>query len=176
MKFIQSTHNDIDSIFELYDKATAYQGEVGILKWQGFERNMVEKTIDAGLQWQIVVDDEITCVFTLTLSDPLIWEEKNVDPAVYIHRIATNPKFRGQHFVKHIVTWVKQYAIENGKMFVRMDTGSGNDRLNNYYVSCGFTYLGVVKLKNTEGLPQHYQDGAFSLFEIKIQDTVDQGF
>lgn len=168
MKFIQSTQDDMDSIFELYDKATAYQGEVGILKWQGFERSMVEKTIEAGLQWQIVDDDEVACVFTLTLSDPLIWEEKNADPAVYIHRIATNPKFRGQHFVKSIVTWVKQYAVQNGKSYVRMDTGSGNDRLNNYYVSCGFTYLGVVKLKNTEGLPQHYQNGSFSLFEISL--------
>jgi ribosomal protein S18 acetylase RimI-like enzyme len=175
MKFIQSTQEDIDSIFQLYDEATAYQAEVGILKWQGFERIMVEKTIEAGLQWQIVVDDEIACVFTLTLSDPLIWEEKDADPAVYIHRIATNPKFRGRHFVKHIVSWVKEYAIENRKLYVRMDTGSGNDRLNNYYQSCGFTYLGVVKLKNTEGLPHHYQTGAFSLFEIKIQDAGDQG-
>lgn len=168
MKFKQSTQADINSIFQLYDEATAYQGEVGILKWQGFERSMVEKTIEAGLQWQIEIGDEVACVFTLTFSDPLIWEEKNADPAIYIHRIATNPKFRGQHFVKHIVTWVKQYAVENEKSYVRMDTGSGNDRLNNYYVSCGFTYLGVVKLKNTAGLPKHYQNGSFSLFEIKL--------
>lgn len=168
MKFIKSTQKDIDSIFQLYDEATVYQGEVGILKWQGFERSMVEKTIEEGLQWQIVIEDEVACVFTLTLSDPLIWEEKNEDPAVYIHRIATNPKFRGKHFVKHIVTWVRQYAIDNDKSYVRMDTGSGNERLNNYYISCGFNYLGVVKLKNTLGLPLHYQDGAFSLFEIKL--------
>lgn len=168
MKFIQSTRQDIDTIFQLYDYATAYQGEVGILKWQGFERSMVEKTIDDKVQWQIVIDGELACVFTLALNDPLIWEEKDKDPAIYIHRIATNPKFRGKHFVKHIVTWVKQYAIENGKSYVRMDTGSGNERLNNYYVSCGFNYLGVVKLKNTAGLPLHYQNGSFSLFEIKL--------
>lgn len=168
MRFIQSTKEDIDAIFKLYDYATAYQGEVGILKWQGFERSMVEKTIDEKLQWQIVIDDELACVFTLTLNDPLIWEEKDQDPAIYIHRIATNPKFRGRHFVKHIVEWVKKYALENGKSYVRMDTGSGNERLNNYYVSCGFNYLGVVKLKNTEGLPKHYQNGSFSLFEIKL--------
>ncbi|MEQ7801304.1 GNAT family N-acetyltransferase [Pedobacter sp. ASV1-7] len=168
MKFIQSTHQDIDGIFQLYNYATTYQGEVGTLKWQGFERSMVEKTIDQHLQWQIMLDDELACVFTLTLNDPLIWEEKDKDPAIYIHRIATNPKFRGKHFVKHIVEWVKKYALENGKLYVRMDTGSGNERLNNYYISCGFNYLGVVKLKNTAGLPKHYQDGSFSLFEIKL--------
>lgn len=168
MRFIKSTPEYIDAIFQIYDYATDYQAEVGILKWQGFERTMVEETIVEGLQWQIVIDAELACVFTLALNDPLIWEEKDADPAVYIHRIATNPKFRGKHFVKHIVEWVKQYAIENNKSYIRMDTGAGNERLNNYYVSCGFNYLGVVKLKDTTGLPLHYQDGHFSLFEIKL--------
>lgn len=168
MKIIQSTLQDIDAIFELYDAGTAYQKKLGIQNWQGFERTMVENTIEEGVQWQIVIDDELACVFTLALNDPLIWEEKDEDPAVYIHRIATNPKFRGRHFVKDIVTWVSVYASENHKSYVRMDTLSGNDKLNAYYVSCGFSYLGVVKLKNTAGLPLHYQGGSFSLFELKV--------
>nr|WP_121271381.1 GNAT family N-acetyltransferase [Pedobacter schmidteae] len=168
MKIIQSTLKDIDAIFELYDAGTAYQKKLGIQNWQGFERSMVQNTIEEGVQWQIVIDDELACVFTLALNDPLIWEEKDEDPAVYIHRIATNPKFRGRHFVKDIVAWVSAYASENQKSYVRMDTLSGNDKLNAYYVSCGFSYLGVVKLKNTAGLPLHYQDGSFSLFELKV--------
>ncbi|WP_205945313.1 GNAT family N-acetyltransferase [Pedobacter hiemivivus] len=168
MEVIKSTDQDIDAIFELYDAATAYQKVVGSINWLGFERAMVAQTIKDDLQWQIVVDGEMACVFTLTLSDPLIWEEKDKDPAVYIHRIATNPKFRGMHFVKHIVGWVKNYAVEKQKSYIRMDTGAGNEKLNNYYVSCGFTYLGVTKLTNTVGLPLHYAKGTFSLFEIKL--------
>ena len=45
------------------------------------------------------------CVWTVAFSDPLIWEEKNKDAAIYIHRIATNKKHRGHHYVKNIVTW-----------------------------------------------------------------------
>jgi ribosomal protein S18 acetylase RimI-like enzyme len=168
MEIVKSTNQDIEAIFKLYDAATAHQKTVGSLQWQGFERSMVEQTIKDGLQWQIVIDGEVACVFTLTLNDPLIWEEKDEDPAVYIHRIATNPKYRGKHFVKHIVEWVKQYAADHNKAYVRLDTGSGNDKLNDYYISCGFTYLGVTKLKNTEGLPLHYKEGSFSLFEIKL--------
>ncbi len=168
MNFIKSTYEDVDEILALYDVATAYQIEHGIMNWQGFERSMVQKTIDDGFQYQIVIDNEIACIFTLALNDPQIWDEKDVDPAVYIHRIATNPKFRGKHFVKHIVAWVKEYAIEHKKEYVRLDTLAGNEKLNNYYMSCGFNYLGVVKIKNATGLPAHYQDGSFSLFEIKI--------
>lgn len=168
MEIVKSTDQDIDVIFELYDAATAHQKAVAPMHWLGFERVMVAQTIKDGFQWQIVVDREIACVFTLALNDPLIWEEKDKDPAVYIHRIATNPKFRGMHFVKHIVDWVKAYAIEQHKSYIRMDTGAGNDKLNNYYVSCGFSYLGVTRLANTEGLPLHYKKGRFSLFEIKL--------
>lgn len=49
-----------------------------------------------------------------------------------------------------------------------MDTGSGNEKLNNYYARCGFTYLGVAEIENAADLPAHYKDGASSLFEIRI--------
>ena len=113
-----------------------------------------------------MVDDQVACVFATTFHDPLIWGEKDKDPSVYIHRIATNPLFRGHGFVKHIVDWAKEYARDHGKRFVRMDTGSGNEKLNNYYISCGFTYLGITTLEQADDLPMHYRTGSSSLFEI----------
>lgn len=168
MKILQSKPADLDHIFQLYDAATAYQKKVGIRAWKGFETAMVENEIAEHRQYKIVIDGEIACIFLLTENDPLIWQEKDKDPSVYIHRIATNPKFRGKHFVKEIVKWVKQYAIEHQKKFVRLDTGSGNERLNNYYMSCGFNHLGIVKLKDTGNLPAHYKEGSFSLFEMTV--------
>lgn len=52
-----------------------------------------------------------------------------------------------------------------------MDTGSGNEKLNSYYVGCGFRYLGITQLNNTDGLPDHYKAGSSSLFEIDIEDS-----
>lgn len=168
MKILLSKTADLDDIFQLYDAATAYQKTVGIRSWKGFERAMVENEIEEERQYKIVIDDEIACVFLLTENDPLIWQEKDKDPSVYIHRIATNPKFRGKHFVKEIVKWVKRYAVDHQKNFIRLDTGSGNEKLNNYYKSCGFNYLGIVKLNATGNLPAHYKEGAFSLFEMEV--------
>ena len=165
---VNSTQDDIDAIFDLYDSATIYQKKVFRKHWQGFERKLIETEIDEYRQWKLMVDGQIVCVFVITFSDPFIWQEKDKDPAIYIHRIATHPNYRGQGYVKEIVNWVKQYARENGKDFVRLDTSSGNDRLNNYYVQCGFTYLGVQECIPTDELPTHYKDGPFSLFEIKL--------
>ncbi|WP_183557458.1 GNAT family N-acetyltransferase [Mucilaginibacter sp. SP1R1] len=168
MKILQSTHEDTEAIMRLYDAGTDHQKKVAKKHWQGFEKSLVEKEIGEQNQWKIVIDGEIACVFATAFCDPFIWQEKDEDPAVYLHRIATNPQFRGMHFVKHIVAWTKEYALQNGKAYIRMDTGSGNDKLNNYYVSCGFTYLGVTEYPVTDQLPEHYNDGCSSLFEINL--------
>ena len=168
MNFIQSTNNDVDAILKLYDLAEKFQQAQGMVNWQGFERSLVVDTIEEGFQWHVEMNREIACVFSLAISDPLIWSEKNIDPAVYIHRIATNPKFRGNNFVKRIIEFVSAYAIKHNKDYVRLDTLSGNENLHNHYLKNGFSYLGDVRLKDPEGLPAHYNDGMFSLFEIKV--------
>ena len=73
-----------------------------------------------------------------------------------------------RNYVKKIVEWTVNYAKENKKLFVRLDTHSGNERINEYYISCGFTYKGISEIEWTADLPEHYKEGSFSLFEIKI--------
>jgi ribosomal protein S18 acetylase RimI-like enzyme len=168
MKIINSNPEDIETIFTLYDEGTAYQKSVAKKHWKGFGRSLIEAEIREKRQWKIMMGEEVACVFAISFNDPFIWQEKDADPAIYIHRIATNPLFRGNSFVKHIIAWAKDFAKENDRQYIRMDTGSGNDKLNKYYIDCGFTYLGVIELGDTENLPDHYKGGSSSLFEIKI--------
>ncbi len=168
MQIINSTLKDVDDIFRLYEDGTSYQKLVGNKHWKGFKRELIENEIKEKRQWKIIFEDEIVCVFAISFNDPQIWKEKDRDPAIYIHRIATNTFFRGNSFTKHIIAWAITFATEHGKTFIRMDTGSGNEKLNNYYVSCGFTNLGVIQLTDTDGLPQHYKEGSSNLFEIDL--------
>ena len=170
MTITNSGFEDIETIFALYAAGTLYQKNLGKKQWKGFERSLIEKEIIGKRQWKIIIDDEIACVFAIAFSDPILWQERDKDPAIYIHRISTNPSFRGNGFVKHIAEWARQYAIDHEKKFIRMDTGSGNEKLNDYYVSCGFNYLGVVEYEDAGNLPDHYKNGrSSSLFEIKIE-------
>jgi len=166
-----SNINDIDDIFRLYKLATDFQKTRFTVHWPEFDRTLIETEIAENRQWKIVTDDKIVCVWATTFNDPQIWEERNEDPAIYIHRIATNPDFRGQNLVGQIVEWVKIYAKEIQKQFVRMDTVGDNPGLINYYIKCGFDFLGLLKLKNTEGLPAHYDNATVSLFQITINST-----
>jgi ribosomal protein S18 acetylase RimI-like enzyme len=169
MEVQNSNINDIDYIYRLYGLASAYQREKKtVVVWPEFERTLIETEIAENRQWKLLIDGTIACVWATTFSDAQIWEGKNQDPAVYIHRIATNPDFRGHHFVQIIVDWAKEYAKEHEKKFVRLDTLGNNTRLIALYTSVGFNFLGLFDLKNTSELPAHYQDAPACLFEIAL--------
>ena len=168
MEISNSTINDIDEIFKLYTIATNYQKARSAFSWPDFERVLIELEIAENRQWKMS-SDAIACIWATTFSDPLIWEEKNNDPAVYIHRISTNPSFRGRNLVLHIVEWAKLYAKNNERKFIRMDTVGENEKLIEHYKKCGFDFLGLSKLKKTVGLPAHYKNATVSLFEINIE-------
>jgi GNAT superfamily N-acetyltransferase len=170
MKIKNSIEEDITEIFRLYKIATDFQKTRFTGHWPDFERNLVESEIAESRQWKIVIDNKIACVWATTFNDPQIWEEKNNDPSIYIHRIATNPDFRGLNLVGQIVEWAKKYALDNNKKFIRMDTVGDNPGLISYYSKCGFDFLGLLKLQNTDGLPAHYKNATVSLFQIKLNE------
>jgi ribosomal protein S18 acetylase RimI-like enzyme len=168
MEIRNSTANDIEDIFKIYEQASAYKLQVGNKGWKGFKLVQVQKEIAENRHFVILEGQEIACTFLLTFKDVIIWKESANDTSIYIHRIATNPLFRGNSYVTKIVTWAKEYAIANEKKYIRLDTHSGNDKINTYYISCGFTFKGVNQINWTPELPEHYKEGSFSLFEIAL--------
>ena len=160
---------DIDEIFRLYNIASNYQkSKKTVVVWPDFDREMVSQEIAEHRQFKLLIDNEIACIWAITFSDAQIWEKRNEDPAIYIHRIATNPKFRGHNFVGAIVDWAKDYANVHTKQFIRLDTIGENTRLINHYCNCGFDFLGMFDLPNVDELPPHYKEGPVCLFEIDL--------
>ncbi len=154
-----STDADIDKIFRLYAQASAYQRlKKTVVVWPQFEWDLVATEIAERRQWKLMIEDEIACVWATTFNDAQIWEERDSDPSVYIHRIATNPAFRGNNFIDIIVNWAKAYAKKNDKHFVRLDTLGNNVKLIDHYKRAGFNFLGMYDLKNTAGLPGSLQN------------------
>jgi ribosomal protein S18 acetylase RimI-like enzyme len=168
MKILNSQIEDINKIFELYKIATDFQKIKSAVPWPNFDRELIVQEINENRQWKIIIDDEIACVWAITESDPQIWQKRNEEPAIYIHRISTNPNFRGKNLVSEIVKWSKNYASHKNKKFVRMDTVGENVGLINYYKKCGFDFLGLSELKETSELPAHYQNATVSLFQISV--------
>lgn len=168
MKIIPSTLTDINEIFSVYDAAIAYQIALNKRDWSGFESALIEKEINENRHFKIMEGDDLACTFVIDFKDPVIWKDSDDVKAIYLHRIATHPNFRGRLYVKKIVEWARDFGKQRGMDFIRMDTKSGNERLNNYYIRSGFTHKGLQEIEWTSDLPAHYKNGSLSLFEIKI--------
>ena len=167
-EIINSQPQDVDLIFEFYDMAIAHQKKVFNKHWQGFDRQLVAQEIAENRQYQILIDGEPACIFAITFNDPQIWEERDIQPSIYIHRIVTHPNFRGFAFVKIIISWAKNYCKNHNLQYIRMDTWADNAKLLAYYTSCGFTHAGSITIGKESGLPKHYEGIGLNLFEIKV--------
>ncbi len=163
-----STINDIPEIFRLYRLASDYQRQKQtVVVWPEFAPELVETEIAENRQWKLLIEGKVACVWATTFSDEQIWEERNKDAAIYIHRIATNPDFRGQNFVAIIVKWAKEYALQHNLDYVRLDTIGNNTKLIEHYTNAGFDFLGIFGLKDTTGLPDHYHNAPAALFQLR---------
>ncbi|MDB4037354.1 GNAT family N-acetyltransferase [Polaribacter sp.] len=163
------TVSDIEKIFALYKIASNYQREKKtVIVWPDFDREMVLNEIAENRQFKLIVNNEVVCIWTITFSDEQIWEDSNTDSAVYIHRIAVNPNFRGNNYIATITNWAKEYALKKEIQFIRLDTLGENKNLITHYKNAGFHFLGLFNLKNTSNLPEHYKLAPVCLFEIDL--------
>jgi ribosomal protein S18 acetylase RimI-like enzyme len=168
-KIESCVRNDVNEILSLYQSARELQTQKGMVVWPFFEKPFIEKEINEQRQWKLVLDNIIACNWAITFEDKEIWEEKDKNDSIYIHRIATNPLFRGNRYIDKIVEWAREYVIQKGKQFVRLDTLGNNAKLIQHYTSAGFQFLGMFELSNTSNLPGHYQqEPNCCLFEIDL--------
>ena len=164
-----STIDDITEIFRLYALAIEFQKiKFPENHWPMFDEAMVANEVLENRQFKLIINGKIACIWAITYSDPQIWEDAADGTSIFIHRIATNPDFRGQSFVKTIVDWATNLAQQQNRKFIRMDTCGENKGLIHHYQNCGFNFLGTKKLKNTSNLPSHYHHVEVCFFEIEL--------
>jgi GNAT superfamily N-acetyltransferase len=168
MEIINSSIIDMETIFHFFDRAIEYQKKNNYQLWPQFSPTLIETEIKEKRHWKIVDDEKIAAVFSVMYNDPIIWGERDKDPSVYLHRIAVNPDHKGKSIMKVIRHWALWHAKENQKKYLRMDTWGDNETLRNYYIKCGFTYIGQHHLEKTNGLPGHYGGDHLSLFQNEV--------
>ena len=105
MAIENSKLTDIPKIFELYRIATDYMKSKNQVYWPEFPKELIINEIEENRQWKLLINEQIACIWATTLNDELIWGNENKIPSIYIHRIATNPVFRGQNLVGQLISW-----------------------------------------------------------------------
>jgi ribosomal protein S18 acetylase RimI-like enzyme len=169
LEILTSVESDTETIFELYRLANEYQRANGYNLWKKFDPELIATEIREKRHWKIVINGSIACIFSIFYNDPLLWGEQDNDYSIYIHRIATNPLFKGRGMTSLIIDWAKAHARKTGRKYIRMDTWANNKNLSDYYIKCGFNIVGYRQLdKEAKGLPKHYSTLSLVLFEIGV--------
>lgn len=166
---INTTPNDLDMICWMFEEAIAYQKRNNYKGWESYDKSFLENEISKQLQFKIVENENILCIFSICFIDPLIWREKDKGTSIYLHRITVNPKFKGQKQFEKVLNWAIEYAQKNKLDTVRMDTWAENATIIEYYKSYGFQFLENYKTENTKKLPIQHRNLNVALLEYKVK-------
>ena len=125
--------------------------------------------MQAGLHFSACMDDGVVAgYFSVALSDELIWGPEEKGDAIYIHRVCVNPGRKGNKLAASILEWAPAYVSSLGRKFIRMDTWADNKRLVDFYVDCGFQYIGDRQLGDVPELEPHYSNIKLALFQNPV--------
>ena len=168
IKIVNTTNEDLNIIYWLFEQAMELQGKNGYKVWEGIDKNALQTDIDNKLQFKIVKGNDILCIFSIQLNDPFIWRDRDRDDAIYLHRIVVNPNFKGQKQFQKVLNWSKQFARQNSLKFVRMDTWADNKKIIDYYKSFGFEFIEEYKTPNAVELPLQNRNLKIALLEMEL--------
>lgn len=161
---------------ELWDAAAVFQRSIGAPAWAEFPERILAGDMAEGRHFMGVRDDG-ACLgyFSIIWRDEAIWQQRDRDDAIYIHRMCGNASTRGRSFTVGVFDWAMSFAARAGRAFVRMDTWAENARLIAYYERCGFVRIGTRVIGDEPRLPPHYQGISLALFENAVPDAGRRG-
>lgn len=169
MEIHNSRLPDIDSFRTFWDSAAEYQRARQLPVWPAFPEERIRNEIQTGLHFSArMPDDVVAGYFSLVLADELIWGEEEQGDAIYIHRVCVNPSRKGNNLSVAILEWAHGHASRLGRKFIRMDTWADNRRLVDFYISCGFHYIGDRQLGDVPELEPHYSNVKLALFQNSV--------
>src|SRR5689334_11839980 len=140
-QIVNTTMQDWETVLQLFEQAMKLQGVNNYKVWDSIDINGLEKDIRNQLQYKIVQDDTIICIFSVQFNDPHIWRDRDRNDAIYLHRIVVNPLFKGQGQFQKVLTWAMGYARAKNLNYIRMDTWADNQKIIEYYKSFGFVFI-----------------------------------
>jgi ribosomal protein S18 acetylase RimI-like enzyme len=164
----QTNRNDLPEILHLFEEAIKLQNKKGYKVWNSIDQKGIEQDIKNGLQYKIVTDNNIVCIFSIQHNDPFIWHHLDKDDAIYLHRIVVNQDYKGQKQFEKILNWAIQYAKQHNRPFIRMDTWADNLQLINYYQSFGFRFIKNYQTTDTKELPTQNRNLNVALLELTV--------
>ena len=158
MIITKANKTDLKRIMEIVEKGRKQIGTYGIDQWQNGYPNIdsFSKDIDEDRLY-VLKDEDIEGVFAVIdhdySYDEIDGEWLDDSEYVAIHRVCVNKKGLGSYLFEELK---KKYK------HIRVDTHEGNIAMNKCLLKCGFSYCGIIELRDDDGnIKDKDKDGGY---------------
>ncbi|WP_339241568.1 GNAT family N-acetyltransferase [Paenibacillus sp. FSL F4-0243] len=162
IRIVRGEPDRTGDILRLLQEAANWMERNGIKQWTPgqFNENDITGYFTDRHVYLAIEDEAVVGMFTLQFSDPQYWGSKNDESYAYLHRLAVAGSHRSQGLGQHMLKYAAVRAKELGCRGLRFDTVAHNIKLNRYYQSMGFHYMGTNDMGNGRlvNLYEHFEE------------------
>lgn len=163
-----TTMAEWSAIMELFEAAIHDQASRGRKVWASIDADALKRDIQNRLQYKVIANERIVCLFSALYADPLIWGDRDQQDAIYLHRIVVNPHQKGNRLFQQVLDWACDVARRKNLRYIRMDTWADNDRIISYYESFGFRKLDTLITGDSPDLPEQNRNLHIALLQYEV--------
>ena len=149
---VKATLKDLDRAMEIIEDARLLLKESGSTQWNesGYPfKSTLEEDIKLGRLYLLKLKGEIALIGVISgleevypkIDGKWITNDYNY---LTIHRLAVAKEYRGLGLAKRFMGFVEDYAIDNNKSSIRIDTHAMNDIVNHIAKKLNYKYCGIV--------------------------------
>lgn len=164
IRMVRGESSRVGDILSLLQEAATWMKLNGINQWTPEQFNEVDiaNYFTDRQVYLALENEEVVGMFTLQFSDPQYWGCKNDENYVYLHRLVVRGSHRKQGLGRYMLKFAVELARELGCKGLRFDTVAHNIKLNRYYQSLGFQYMGTNDMGNGRlvNLYEHFEQEA----------------
>ncbi|URN93718.1 MAG: GNAT family N-acetyltransferase [Candidatus Pristimantibacillus lignocellulolyticus] len=149
----QADPDDVKVINELVIQTVSWFSSIGSTQWNNLPNEQDDQyLLTAIANGEMIIfrkEGETALAGMVILQqyasqwDRKLWGEAatSENNAVYLHRLIVNRGYAGQGLGFDILSWIDNGIQFSGRDKIRLDCIAHNEKLNNFYKQCGYTYI-----------------------------------
>ncbi|MFC5650275.1 GNAT family N-acetyltransferase [Paenibacillus solisilvae] len=151
-KAFQAKPEDTQAVLQLLISTAEWLKSTGSTQWNGLlkgeDSHNTPEAIKRG-EVYIFMQDNILMGMVMLMQresawDRELWGDEGHGSSIYLHRLNINRAAAGTKLGEHIVRWAGSGIHFPGKDRIRLDCIANNPKLNAFYRSCGYSYMGMA--------------------------------
>ena len=111
------------------------------IQWLQEKKPMILQSIEAKQVYVAIKNNQIIATMQLLTLPESVWGNDK-HPAIYVHKLAIDRRFKNQKLGAFMLNEVNIIAQKKGIGCIRLDCVQANEFLKNYYESLGFKLMG----------------------------------